>query len=128
MPKYIVDVRETMTREAQIEISADSALEAEKLINYPYLYINQRWKEAPKEIKVLNVAKKIKFLTPEQQEAYVNGGYCKCPYCKSEDIEGKHMDVDGNLAWQPVVCNNCDTEWRDIYTLTGIHTRTTNPI
>ena len=59
-------------------------------------------------------------LTKEQIKQYVNGGYNRCPYCYSTEIEAGSYEFDDNYAWAIVVCNDCNEEWNDIYTLTGI--------
>ena len=43
-----------------------------------------------------------------------------CPFCKSKDIEGGHVEIDYKSAWQEISCNVCHKEWTDIYTLTDI--------
>ena len=58
-------------------------------------------------------------LTDEQKKAYLkNSG--KCPYCKSEDISGGFVQVDGDTAWQELTCNDCDEQWNDVYTLSDV--------
>ena len=44
-----------------------------------------------------------------------------CPYCDSEDIEncGAVEDFDDEKQ-QPVRCNTCGKEWKDIFYLVGI--------
>jgi len=62
----------------------------------------------------------VKKLTPEQKKAYIEGKSCHCPFCKSEDIEGGHMEVDGTGAWQEVECNSCGATWQDVYKLVDV--------
>ena len=61
-------------------------------------------------------------LTPEQEKAYIKDGWAHCPVCKSEQIEGGHIEVIGNEAYQEVRClePNCDHAWNDIYTLNSV--------
>jgi len=59
-------------------------------------------------------------LTEKQKKEYINSGYSKCPNCKSEDIEGGHVEVNGASCWQPCFCHECNLEWNDIYTLSNI--------
>lgn len=59
-----------------------------------------------------------------QMELMTDAEYCKargtkCPNCRSEDIEGGYMQVDGETAWQDIVCNSCGGHWRDLYSLIG---------
>lgn len=59
-------------------------------------------------------------MTPEQAAKYIAGQGTLCPYCKSPDITGDHVEVDAGHATQEVTCDNCHAEWRDVYTLTHI--------
>lgn len=48
----------------------------------------------------------------------------RCPYCGSEDIEGKALETHGDAtATQDVWCNtpNCGEQWTDVYTLTDVN-------
>jgi ribosomal protein S24E len=46
---------------------------------------------------------------------------CNCPACQSDDIETtSEVNLDIRTALQSVKCNNCNLEWDDVYTLTGI--------
>lgn len=58
--------------------------------------------------------------TEQQVKTYFKfkGNYC--PECGSLDIEGRAFNADSLSAWQDITCNQCDTEWRDLYTLTGV--------
>ena len=56
-------------------------------------------------------------LTQEQKKAYMEGGANLCPFCKSADITGGSIDIDGREAWQEVSCNECNEQWRDVYKL-----------
>jgi formate dehydrogenase maturation protein FdhE len=52
-------------------------------------------------------------------DEYVAVSGCRCPACGNPDITGDAIEIDGNIAWQPVYCNNCEAEWNDVYTLAG---------
>ena len=39
-----------------------------------------------------------------------------CPKCKSESITANSFDIDGDIAWQEVVCSECGYAWNDVYT------------
>jgi transposase-like protein len=58
----------------------------------------------------------MQAMTPAQYAAA--GGNC-CPYCRSTQVEGGSIDVDGPRASQRVWCLDCDEEWTDTYVLTG---------
>lgn len=57
--------------------------------------------------------------TAMTEEEYLACGGGQCPFCRSTDITGDTIEVDGTTAWQPVVCNECDAEWQDNFNLTG---------
>lgn len=40
-----------------------------------------------------------------------------CPDCKSPDITGESIDIEGLEAVQECYCNECFTAWQDRYTL-----------
>lgn len=61
-------------------------------------------------------------LTKQQKKSYVNGGYNCCPHCHSTDIDSTYESKDDNWVECNVVCNNCDEEWSDVYTLSDIKT------
>ncbi|MEC9362387.1 MAG: hypothetical protein VYC42_04105 [Pseudomonadota bacterium] len=50
---------------------------------------------------------------------YVNVQGTLCPYCRSSQIEGEAVDIDGGHATQPMRCNDCGRDWIDRYQLTG---------
>ena len=54
-------------------------------------------------------------LTQDQKKQYMDGGANLCPFCKSADISGGQVEIDGREAWQEVSCNECQGEWRDVY-------------
>lgn len=60
-------------------------------------------------------------LSDEQVVEYIRGGGKVCPYCKSDDIEGRDRDYYG-LAdmYQEVSCRSCGESWQDHYKLVGI--------
>ena len=55
---------------------------------------------------------------PMSNKDYVEGEG-KCPVCKSTQIEGDSIDIEGKHAYQSVGCNNCGASWVDEYALTG---------
>lgn len=61
----------------------------------------------------------IKGLSNEEKK-YIEEGGTKCPHCDSDNLEGGYINIDDGSAWQAVTCQDCCSEWTDIYTLTGI--------
>jgi transposase-like protein len=60
-------------------------------------------------------------LTEEMKKAYLESGGNYCPVCRSEDIEATGgFDFEGGYVYENIVCNNCNSEWTDEYTLTGL--------
>ena len=59
-------------------------------------------------------------LTEDQVKEYVSNGFNKCPVCKSPDVSGGFVEVDGNEAWQKCSCNECHAEWNDLYKLHSV--------
>ena len=56
----------------------------------------------------------------KQKKEYIESGYCKCPYCGGENIEGAMIEVDSGSAYQPVSCNDCNKSWEDVYELVNV--------
>ena len=46
-----------------------------------------------------------------------NGGIC--PYCWSANLDWGGFDFEEDKFFQKVVCQDCEKEWSDVYTLTG---------
>jgi len=42
-----------------------------------------------------------------------------CPYCGSDEIEGRFVEVDGASARQEVGCGMCERKYVDVYRLVG---------
>mgnify|MGYP001161685594 CR=1 FL=1 len=59
-------------------------------------------------------------MNKSEEKKYVESKGVRCPYCKSEDIEGGFIEVNAGVAQQNIRCNNCGEEWTDTYTLNGI--------
>jgi ribosomal protein S27E len=55
-----------------------------------------------------------------KEREYVESKGVRCPYCKSEDIEGGFVETNAGTAQQNIRCNNCGEEWTDSYTLNGV--------
>ena len=55
------------------------------------------------------------------QEEYVEASY-ECPYCGSPDITSLGSpDVEGNMCYQDIVCQQCGKQWADEYKLIGYY-------
>jgi len=50
---------------------------------------------------------------------YVDDGGGRCPVCGSSNIIGSGHDYDGSQIWQNIHCSDCNSEWTDVYELTG---------
>lgn len=62
-----------------------------------------------------------RVLTAPELEAYLKDPG-NCPVCGEEHavtVTGS-MDTDGRTATQPVECDNCKSNWLDVYTLSGV--------
>jgi len=59
-------------------------------------------------------------LTKEQVDKYLKNGGIRCPKCGSEEIRGSSVKREVGGAWEDVNCADCELEFRDVYTLTGV--------
>lgn len=59
-------------------------------------------------------------LSKAAKKKYINGASHKCPYCKSENIEGRFVEVTDGGANQKITCNDCGKRWFDLYKLVDI--------
>jgi hypothetical protein len=65
----------------------------------------------------------MSILTKQQKHEYLKVNYANlCPFCKSPDITGGSIDIDGRTGAQDVSCNECGEEWIDLYQLSGVAT------
>jgi len=39
-----------------------------------------------------------------------------CPISKAHSIQGGHVEIDGNVAWQQIECTDCGLLWAEVYT------------
>lgn len=60
----------------------------------------------------------VKYL--DHQHRYVPRGGLHCPCCGSDNISGNEWNADAGHATQEVGCDNCNAQWLDEYTLTGV--------
>ena len=56
----------------------------------------------------------------EEDKKYLDSGANNCPVCDSIELTGGPVEVDSGYAHQPMLCNKCNSEWEDVYRLTGI--------
>lgn len=69
----------------------------------------------------------MKLLTQSDIDRYVASPN-HCPYCESDQIEGRDRDVEDGVATQEIACLDCDAGWKDVYRLIGfsVHDRERN--
>jgi len=60
------------------------------------------------------------MITEQQREEYLKRCGVACPVCLSTNIQGESIDSGAGRATQEMGCNNCNAEWTDVYTLTGL--------
>ena len=41
--------------------------------------------------------------------------WSQCPFCKSQDIEGNSVEVEGLESWQQMSCSRCQGTWAEVY-------------
>jgi len=56
----------------------------------------------------------------DKVKPYIERGGVACPFCESNNIEGRQFDVQAGTAWQPMRCTDCNGEWNDVYRLDAI--------
>ena len=67
------------------------------------------------EATFLSDDKGILAVMSTQQYAIKDG--VRCPWCKSNEIEGGQFDVQEGVAFQPIHCHGCLREYTDVYRL-----------
>jgi hypothetical protein len=84
------------------------------------LDIEQFKNMASGRLRGLKRAKTIKpVLSAQAKQEYLKNPIA-CPFCKSQEVMGDAIDVDGTGCSQPIHCVQCGRRWYDIYTLTDI--------
>ena len=53
-------------------------------------------------------------------EEYVAAKGTKCPSCRSTNLVGNPVEIDGGTATQNMICGDCFTTWTDLYRLVGV--------
>lgn len=61
---------------------------------------------------------------PMTQEEYKKNLGNLCPQCRSWEIEGEGVDIDGDEAHQEVTCMKCHATWTDTYKLASFNMHT----
>jgi len=56
----------------------------------------------------------------KQIKNYIKAKGTICPYCSSKYITAGTIDAEEAKAWQDISCDDCGSEWRDIYELKTI--------
>jgi hypothetical protein len=59
-------------------------------------------------------------MTAQQAQEYLAGGGVSCPFCGSQELDGKYYDLDWGRAYQKVTCQGCGRSWHDGYTLDSV--------
>lgn len=52
-------------------------------------------------------------------DEYKDAAVARCPVCRNEDLEYGDVDFSGKWISHEVMCNECDSEWYDVYLLQG---------
>lgn len=61
------------------------------------------------------------MITEKQKKEYLEYKGSRCPFCKSNEIEGYDgYDGDGDWISAKIECSSCGKQWIDIYTITDI--------
>ena len=59
-------------------------------------------------------------VTKEKLAEYLASGGAHCPFCGSPNPEGQDCTFDKGILEQEMGCPECQENWTDTYTLTGI--------
>lgn len=62
----------------------------------------------------------MKLMTNEE---YLASEGARCPWCRSGDLEGDSIEMDGDVAWEQIRCNDCGGVYLDIYRLVGFEVK-----
>lgn len=55
-----------------------------------------------------------------EQGEYARLSPSRCLYCRSENISGGDPEVDGDSAFVPVHCEDCCSQWNEVYRFEGV--------
>lgn len=56
-------------------------------------------------------------MTTTHPDTYAAEGGGRCPVCQSENLSGTEVEIEGHLAFQEVMCLDCNAGWNDVYKL-----------
>lgn len=57
---------------------------------------------------------------PMTDKEYVEHSGTRCPYCKGDNVRTRgELQADGSSGWQAAVCEDCGSEWSDLWALVG---------
>lgn len=60
-------------------------------------------------------------ITKEQKDKYLNAETPNlCPECYSDQVVGGDVSIVGKKAFQKCICQDCEIEWEDTYTLSDV--------
>lgn len=60
----------------------------------------------------------VAYLLSPQYHVDCQGQFC--PACGASNPEGQEVNIEDGKALQRMSCTVCDSEWTDVYTLTGL--------
>ncbi len=64
--------------------------------------------------------KYLKEMNDKQRENHLKNNGHICPFCKSDQIEGKSFDIGDYYVYQNISCMDCKKEWTDQYELINV--------
>ena len=56
---------------------------------------------------------------PMTDQEYIDDRGVRCPFCRTNDIRGEDINIEGGACSQEVWCNGCGEGWYDVYELRG---------
>jgi Zn-finger nucleic acid-binding protein len=54
------------------------------------------------------------------KESYIKGKGLSCPFCETELVEGRFIQIEAGKAFQEMCCIECEGVWQDVYELIDI--------
>jgi hypothetical protein len=102
--------------EEGIDIARSAAVDA--ACNHDYTQHNANDVNYEAELTMASAGAK----TVNREDQYMNYGGSICPACYSRNIEAGSVEVEGQEAFQKVLCNDCEVTWEDRFELVGIST------
>lgn len=59
-------------------------------------------------------------VSDEDIQRYISSGGTECPVCRYEHLQGGPIEVNGGTCDQEMQCPECESFWKDVYTLTCV--------